>query len=156
MRIGIVASFVVAMASLASACAEAPPTAPSEISEAASVAGSQPASSLIQVTHTKGNARRDLTKLTSRGWFCTNVPKLGVHCFAPGVFQSTASVSVLVFDTDDPTKENAAFLGTELLIRADLYAGQPCPPESGGAYELLPASETPFPVDYRACHHYSH
>lgn len=157
MRAGIVVPVVAALALLAGACADGLPTAPTgDIAspQATSAAGSE-SGFLIQANSAKGNATRDLTDLSARGWFCQNVPGLGVHCFAPGVFSSLASVSVLVFDTDDATHENAPFLGTELLIRADLYAGQPCPPEGGGEYELLPASESPFPVDYRACHHYS-
>jgi hypothetical protein len=67
---------------------------------------------------------------------------------------ATASLSVKVFETTDVNATSAEFLGTESLIRADLYGGQPCP-KNGGEYELLPASETGLPADYRACHHYA-
>ena len=93
-------------------------------------------------------------QLSSAGWLCMNVPGLGVHCFGPGAFRSTASVPVKVFDTIFPTSTDAPFLGTEILIRADLYAGQLCTQDGGGEYHLLEASESPFPVDYRACHFY--
>ena len=154
MRTGIVVSSLAALAFFVGACADGPPTAPSETPGVAPVAGA-PSGSLIEASFTKGNATRDLTKLSARGWLCENVPGLGVHCFAPGAFAAAQTVTILVFDTSDPANEDAHFLGTEILILDDLYSGQPCPPE-GGEYELLPASETPFPVDYRACHHYSH
>lgn len=94
-------------------------------------------------------------KLARAGWLCVNAgPNALVHCFPPGAFQSTASVSVKVFDTTDVESDDAHFLGTELLIRADLYEGQPCA-QNGGEYELLPASVTGLPADYRACHHYA-
>jgi hypothetical protein len=67
---------------------------------------------------------------------------------------ASANLSVKVFETTDVNATSAEFLGTELLIRADLYAGQPCA-QNGGEYELLPASESGLPVDYRACHHYA-
>lgn len=92
-------------------------------------------------------------QLSSSGWMCVNVPGLGVHCFAPGAFRSSPSVQVLVFDTTDPGAVDAPFHGTEILIRDDIYKGQPCPTEGIEEYTLLPADETPFPVDYRACHH---
>lgn len=103
----------------------------------------------------QGSATGNLERLSAHGWMCVPIPQLGVHCFGPGAFSASPSVPVRVFDTDDPTHSAAPYLGTEILIRADLYAGQPCAAE-GGEYELLPASETPFPVDYRACHHYAH
>lgn len=102
-----------------------------------------------------GAAARDLGDLGSQGWVCVNVPGLGVHCFPPGAFAAPASLPILVFDSDDPTDADAPFLGTELLIRADLYAGQPCPAE-GGQYALMLAADTGLPADYRACHHYAH
>lgn len=42
----------------------------------------------------------------------------------------------------------AEFVGTENLIRADLYAGQPCPQGTSG-FVALPFGE------YHWCHHYS-
>ncbi len=103
------------------------------------------------VAFAKGNSPAQLTRA---GWFCVDIPGLGVHCFGPGAFRSSASVPVKVFQTDDPTSTDAPFLGTEQLIRDDLYAGQPCPQDGGGEWHLLPATPDGFPVDYRACHHY--
>jgi len=112
---------------------------------------------IISVTsasaHGPGN---NPASLGEAGWMCINVPGLGVHCFAPGAFSSASSVPVKVFDTTDPGAEHAKFLGTELLILDDLYSGQPCPQGGGDEYDLIPASPQTFPVDYRACHHYSH
>ena len=96
--------------------------------------------------HGEGNSPAHLTEA---GWSCENVPGLGVHCFAPGTVFGRPTVQVKVFDTADPTAEHAPYLGTELLIRDDLYAGQPCPQEGLDEWFLLP-------FGYRACHHYSH
>ena len=94
-------------------------------------------------------------QLAGAGWLCVNAgPDNFVHCFSPGAFSSDPTITVKVFETIDVEAEDAHFLGTELLIRDDLYQGQPCP-QNGGEYELLPSSATGLPVDYRACHHYS-
>lgn len=86
-------------------------------------------------------------QLTNAGWFCVNAgPNNWVHCLKPGFDPTSESQIVKVFSEDGLT-----FLGTELLIRADLYAGQPCATDKGGDYELLSGV---FPVDYRACHHF--
>lgn len=136
-----VAVCVLAMMVLTTACDERVPTAPD-------TSGVAPLFSV-------GAATQDLGALGARGWVCVPVPGLGVHCFPPGAFRTPESLTVRVFDSDDAEDPAAPFLGTELLIRADLYAGQPCPAE-GGQYALMPASETGLPADYRACHHYTH
>jgi hypothetical protein len=90
------------------------------------------------------------SQLERAGWFCINTgPHNWVHCFPPGAFASSASVTVKVFDVT-----GSPFLGTELLIRADLYGGQPCAQDGGDDYGLLPAAVSGLPVDYRACHHF--
>lgn len=88
-------------------------------------------------------------KLGKAGWLC--VPIEGqVHCFPPGdVPPGGASITVRVFDTANPTAAEADFLGTEILIRADLFAGQPCP-QDGGTYADVNVGGT----DYKACHRY--
>lgn len=85
-------------------------------------------------------------KLTNAGWECFDVPGLGVHCPPPGHHASTATMTVLYFDTTDPAATHAPFSGTELLLRADLYHGQPCPQEGTDPWHLLP-------FGYYACHH---
>ena len=127
---------------LAVGCTETAPTSPDELE--------------VPVFFHRGNATLDLGHFMDKGWMCFNVEGLGVHCFSPGALSSPASISILVFDTDDPTDMDAPLLGSEILIRADLYAGQPCPTEGGGEYAFLPATATGLPADYRACHHYSH
>jgi hypothetical protein len=109
-------------------------------------------SATVVSAHGPGN---NPASLGDAGWMCVNVPGLGVHCFAPGAFKASASVPVKVFDTDNPDAEHAKYLGTEILILDDLYHGQPCATDSGDEYHFLPADESPFLVDYRACHHYS-
>jgi len=46
-------------------------------------------------------------------------------------------MSVKIFDTEDPTAEDADFVGTEILIRADWYHGQPCPQDGLEEYDGL-------------------
>ena len=93
-------------------------------------------------------------QLTRAGWLCVQAgPEQWAHCFPPGAFASTEAVSVMVFDTTDVTATSAPFLGTELLLRADLFNGQPCP-QDGGEYTFLPSFISGLPVDYYYCHHF--
>jgi hypothetical protein len=92
-------------------------------------------------------------KLNRAGWDCDNIVPLGVHCFSPGSGASSASISVLVFDTTDEGATVAPFLGAEILIRADLYHGQPCPQDDLDEYHGLDLFGGPA-IDYYACHFY--
>ena len=91
------------------------------------------------------------TQLASAGWDCPVV--LGaVHCAPPGglarvISGEAETMSFLVFQTTD-----GEFLGTELIVRADLFSGQPCPtdPPSKQYTHLLPL----LGLDYYACHRY--
>lgn len=87
------------------------------------------------------------TQLEQAGWICFPAGA-GPHCIPPGALASDASIPVLVFDG---WGSGGNLLGTELLIRADLYAGQPCPQDE---VEFLPASATGLGNDYYACHHF--
>jgi hypothetical protein len=90
-------------------------------------------------------------QLGDQGWQCAFV--LGaVHCFPPGTGSTTATINALVFTTDDPEATEAPFVGTEHLIRADLFQGQPCPrdPPSRQYTDLMPLLGIP----YFACHRY--
>ena len=58
----------------------------------------------------------------------------------------TADASSIVLQVFKP---DGTFAGTELLLRADLYAGQPCPQDSLPTWDLLP-----FSGGYYACHHF--
>lgn len=90
-------------------------------------------------------------KLGNANWACENIEGQ-VHCFPPGGSASSASITVSVFDTSDPQAEEADFLGTEILIRADLFVERPCP-QDGGSYTGLDLFGGPE-IDYYACHRY--
>lgn len=95
-------------------------------------------------------------QLGSQGWTCFNVPGLGVHCAPPGqaIPPTQPELQLLYFfNTTDPASTVPDFTGTESLIRADVYHGQPCPTEPipGGGYRLLP-NTFGNGVDYYACH----
>lgn len=82
------------------------------------------------------------SQLEGAGWQCGPAgPNDWIHCLKKDPADGPSAIPVKVFSVD-----GEEFLGTELLIRADLYHGQPCPKEGGGEYELLP-------FGYRACHH---
>lgn len=92
----------------------------------------------------RGNTPAHLTRI---GWTCENVPGHGVHCMDPHAQVGTSvHIQVKVFDTSDITATSAVFRGTESLVRADHYKGQPCLP-GHGTYFLLP-------FGYYACHHF--
>jgi len=90
-------------------------------------------------------------QLEDAGWDCPFV--LGaVHCARPGGLARVGSgeaetMSFLVFRASD-----GAFVGTELIVRADVFNGQPCPtdPPSGQYTHLLSL----IGLDYWACHRY--
>lgn len=86
------------------------------------------------------------------GWSCFNVPGLGVHCQSPGAEASSATLPLLVYATDDPDSATAPFHATELLLRADLYHGQPCPSDGLDEYDPIDFDMDGNP-DYYACHH---
>jgi len=96
-------------------------------------------------------------QLTQAGWSSFLPPPFNpkVHCAPPGqlagVVSGTArAATFLVFDTNDVNSDDAAFVGTERLIRGDLYHGQPCPtdPPSYTYSWLFPR----FGWDYYICH----
>ena len=97
-------------------------------------------------------------QLKAAGWTCFNVPGLGVHCAAPGKeFPPTgAVVQLLYFDTTDPDATDAAYLGTETLIRDDIFLrggpDRPCPRGAEGPSWFPIDFGAPFGV-YYACHH---
>lgn len=80
-------------------------------------------------------------QLAEQGWTCVAppVPGIGMACFNPGLGRppipptgdGRPSYTNMLWTTDGD------FLGHAHLIRADLYAGQPCP-QTGGLYVLNP------------------
>jgi hypothetical protein len=110
-------------------------------------------------------------KLAKAGWSCLNPAAAfpanpNVHCFAPGhlegVIAGTAATAHLVtFATPDVEAEEAELLGTERMIRADLFHGQPCPTDPPGGPPGATASPPlyqwsylgpRFGWDYYICH----
>ncbi len=100
-----------------------------------------------------GAGTRTLAQAQSAGWDCNPLILIGghYHCSPPGVpavqdiIDGTATTPSVVHQVFRP---DGTFAGTETLIRADLYAGQPCPTD-----QWLPVP--PFgPVQYYACHHF--
>jgi hypothetical protein len=74
-------------------------------------------------------------QFTRAGWTCFNGPASFnplVHCARPGELETilsgeAATATFLTFDTIDVTATDARLLGTERIIRGDLFQGQPCP-----------------------------
>ena len=111
------------------------------------------AATTVLVASAGGAGQRTLTQAQAAGWDCTPLILIGghYHCSPPGrpsvadIIAGTDVASVVhqVFDA------NGNLAGTELLIRADLYAGQPCPTD-----EWLPVPPwLPVP-QYYACHRF--
>lgn len=99
-----------------------------------------------EVTTNQGKVSMD--RLIDQGWTCAPIGEW--HCFNPasGKKEAPASITVRVFTPDDHPNPRK-FLGTEILWRADIYGGQPCPQD-----HLLTPEDLHMP--YYACHHYSH
>lgn len=97
-------------------------------------------------------------QLTKAGWDCFLPPldfNPNVHCAPPGQLAQIISGEVraatfVVFATTDLSATDASFVGTERLIRGDLFHGQPCPtdPPSHQYSWLFPR----FGWDYYICH----
>lgn len=78
-----------------------------------------------------------------KNFLCFNTgPSNWMHCLNP-LLLGNPSVSVKVFSED-----GSQFLGTEQLIRYDIYSGQPCPQDGLDQWEFL--GDPP----YFACHHF--
>jgi hypothetical protein len=109
---------------------------------------------LLAVT-VAGAAGHTSDQLANAGWDCIPAgPSLWIHCAPPSVDfpddvgkGERATIQVKVFDDED-----GAYLGTELLIREDLYlkgksqGPRPCPQDGLEEYGTL--------AGYRTCHHF--
>ena len=90
---------------------------------------------------------------TARGLSSDQLVKAGYACFPAGPNDwihcllerklGHRSIPVKVFSDD-----GSEFLGTEQLLRADVYAGQPCPQDGLDSWDPLAVP------GYFACHHF--
>ncbi len=89
-------------------------------------------------------------QLSDHGWICVNAT--GVHCAPPGTSlpPTAPTLQLLYFDTSDPSSDDANLLGTETLLRSDLFHGQPCPIEPSGEYHFV--GDLGGGVTYYGCH----
>jgi hypothetical protein len=93
-----------------------------------------------------------MAQAQAAGWDCNPQVLIGgyYHCAPPGkpsvldMIQGKTNVPSIVLRVFYPS---GLFAGTEHLMRADLYAGQPCPQDNLATWDLLP-------FGYRACHHF--
>ncbi|MGD8383871.1 MAG: hypothetical protein PVF89_00550 [Lysobacterales bacterium] len=82
-------------------------------------------------------------QLEEAGFYCINAgPSNFTHCFKVEQLGNPA-VPVKVFTEDGNT-----YLGTEMLLRPDIYRGQTCPQDGLGLWEYNDD------VGYFACHHF--
>jgi hypothetical protein len=96
--------------------------------------------------------------LARAGWTCFQPPpefNPYIHCAPPGQFEAIVSgearaAMFIAFETTDIDAESAPLLGTERLIRGDLYNGQPCPTDPP-TYEYSSLYQR-FGWDYYICH----
>lgn len=133
---------------LTSACGRSP-AAPSSVIAQSSGGGPMAASEAAVTTQAAGLSAEGLA---ARGWDCRPTPIPGrVACSAPNQQHPAlipgppspddrpAAINLFVFD-------NGVFVGTNLLIRSDLYAGQPCR-STAGLYRFIPR------IGYYECLH---
>jgi hypothetical protein len=104
---------------------------------------------------TLGNSSRlTLDRAIASGWDCTPLILIGghYHCSPPG---KQAVTDIIAGTADSPSivhmvfRADGRFAGTELLIRADLWAGEPCPTDI-----WLPVPPWLPEPTYFACHHF--
>jgi len=124
-----------------SACGrEAAPGANALVGPAAVAAEGEAASGAAAAEVTALAGHPTPAELMERGWSCRLTPVGSTACSPPGrglpVFGAPEdrppSYRVWVFDT-----ATSEYLGFTLMIRTDLYAGQPCA-ATGAAYAYLP------------------
>lgn len=87
-------------------------------------------------------------QLEKAGWGCLEVFG-AIHCAPPGMLErigTATSIPFLVFSTE------GEFLGTEIILHDDVFAGQPCPSDPPGEWTHLP--DVGLDIPYWACHHY--
>lgn len=103
----------------------------------------------------RGAGQHSLAQALAAGWDCNPLILIGghFHCSPPGkegvleIIDGTATSPSIVHQV---FRADGTFAGSETLIRADLFAGQPCPTD-----QWLPVPPwLPTPA-YFACHHFA-
>ena len=83
-------------------------------------------------------------KLERAGYLCFNAgPSNFTHCLLERHFGNPV-IPVKIFSPD-----GSEFLGTEQLLREDIYAGQPCPQDGIDPWDFVGPD-----LPYFACHHF--
>jgi len=112
------------------------------------------AATVILAGAVNGAGPHSLTQAQEAGWDCDPLVLIGghYHCSPAGkpgvldIITGTATSPSIVHQVFRP---DGTFAGSETLIRADLFAGQPCPTD-----QWLPVPPwLPTPT-YWACHHF--
>jgi hypothetical protein len=110
---------------------------------------------LILAGAVSGAGQHSLAQAQAAGWDCDPLILIGghYHCSPPGkpgvldIIDGTATSPSIVHQVFRP---DGTYAGAETLIRADLFAGQPCPTD-----QWLPVPPwLPAPT-YYACHHFA-
>ncbi len=104
-----------------------------------------------QQTIAGGNTPAQLTKAH---WDCiTPAPGDNIHCAPPGGLDRVVSHEAETMTFKVFHKDTEEYLGTELIVRDDVYNRRPCPtdPPSGQYTYLKPL----LGLDYWACHRYN-
>ena len=102
--------------------------------------------------------RNSPAQLAEAGWACPVL--LGaVHCLPPGTSlraPASPSITALVFEGTDSTATEATFLGTEHVLRADVFekGGRPPCPQDPPTFEYRDLRTTDLGIPFYACHHY--
>lgn len=111
--------------------------------------------SVILAGAVSGASQHTLAQAQAAGWDCDPLILIGghYHCSPPGkpgvlgIIDGTATTPSIVHQVFRP---DGTYAGAETLIRADLFAGQPCPTD-----HWLPVPPwLPTPM-YYACHHFA-
>lgn len=113
------------------------------------------ASAMFAGTAMANSSRMTLEQAQAAGWDCTPLVLIGghYHCSPPG---KQGVAEIISGTADSPSivhtvfRADGTFAGTELLIRADLWAGQPCPTDV-----WLPVPPWLPEPTYVACHHFA-
>lgn len=107
------------------------------------------------VTAATTTSQRSLAGAQAAGWDCDPLILIGghYHCSPPGkegVLEIIAGTATSPSIVHQVFRADGSFAGTETLIRADLFVGQPCPTD-----QWLPVPPWLPDPTYYACHHFA-